>query len=156
MNVTILAIGKKHEPRLEAAILEYSKRLSHYVKLQWQLVDTKTTATMSENEIRDAESRLIINRLNTGDTVILLDERGQHLDSPQLADKLQNYMNQGTKNLVFVIGGAYGVSEEMINRVNSVWSLSKLVFPHQLVRLILAEQLYRAHTILAGEKYHHI
>lgn len=155
MKITILAIGKKHDPKLEAAILEYSKRLSHYVKLEWKLVEVKVTASMPEAAIRDSESKMLEVQLSPEDTIVLLDERGEQLDSPQLAQKLQSYMNQSVKNLVFVIGGAYGVNEIIAKRADFIWSLSSLVFPHQLVRLILTEQLYRAHTILAGEKYHH-
>jgi 23S rRNA (pseudouridine1915-N3)-methyltransferase len=155
MKVTIVAIGKKHDIKLTASIEEYTKRLRHYVKCDWKLLEAKITTSMSEKQIRDAESEILASSFSTEDTVILLDERGNELDSPALANKLQNYMNNGIKNLVIIIGGAYGVNEELMKRADFIWSLSKLVFPHQLVRLILAEQLYRAHTILAGEKYHH-
>lgn len=155
MKITTLAIGKKHDPKLEAAILEYSKRLAHYVALEWKLVEAKITASMSEKEIRDIESKTLEIQLSSADTVILLDETGAQLTSPQLAEKLQHYMNQSTRNLVLIIGGAYGVNENLMKRADFIWSLSSLVFPHQLIRLVLVEQLYRAHTILAGEKYHH-
>ncbi len=155
MKITIVAIGKKHDARLISSIEEYTKRLRHYVKCEWKLVEAKITSSMSENQIREIESEILTLSFSAEDTVILLDERGDELDSPALANKLQDYMNKGTKNVVVIVGGAYGVSEELINRADFVWSLSQLVFPHQLVRLILAEQLYRAHTILAGEKYHH-
>lgn len=155
MTITVLAIGKKHDPYLIDAVSDYARRLQHYTKLEWKLVETKITPTMSESEIRAAESAVLINQLASTDTVILLDETGTQLDSPALADKLQGYMNRGTRQLVFIVGGAYGVDEALQKRADFTWSLSKLVFPHQLVRLILAEQLYRAHTILAGEKYHH-
>lgn len=155
MKITIVAIGKKHNPKLVASIEEYTQRLQHYVKCDWKLVEAKITASMSENQIRDTESDTLFSSFSTEDSVILLDERGAELDSPAFANKLQSYMNKGTKNLVLIIGGAYGVNEELMNRANFTWSLSQLVFPHQLVRLIVAEQLYRAHSILAGEKYHH-
>jgi len=155
MKITILAIGKKHDPKLQAAIEDYSKRLSHYAKFEWKLVEAKITNSMSESQIHQAESTVLLANIAAEDMVILLDETGSELGSPALADRLQSYMNQGTKSLVVVIGGAYGVDESMAKRANFTWSLSKLVFPHQLVRLILIEQLYRAHTILAGEKYHH-
>lgn len=155
MNITILAIGKKNDPKMLAAVEEYIKRLSHYTKLNWKLVEAKVTSSMIPDQIKDAESDVLIKHLPSSSAVVLLDETGENLSSPQLAKKLQGYKNSSTKNLVFVIGGSYGVSEKVKDRSDFVWSLSNLVFPHQLVRLILIEQLYRAHTILAGEKYHH-
>lgn len=155
MKITILAIGKKHDPKLKVAIEDYTARLSHYTKLEWKLTEAKITPTMSEDEIRKIESGLLLSHISLGNRVVLLDEYGAELGSAELAQKLQDYMNYSTKNLIFVIGGAYGVNEELKNRADFTWSLSPLVFPHQLVRLILIEQLYRAQTILAGEKYHH-
>jgi 23S rRNA (pseudouridine1915-N3)-methyltransferase len=155
MRITIAAIGKKHDPKLEAATLEYAKRLSHYTNLSWQLFEAKITPTMSAAEIKEHESRTLLEWLKPDDVVILLDERGHEMSSLKLAETLQLHMNRSVKHLVFIIGGAYGVSQELTERATFVWSLSPLVFPHQLVRLILAEQLYRAHTIIAGEKYHH-
>jgi len=155
MKITLLAIGKKQDSKLQAALEDYSKRLSHYVKLEWKLAEAKITSSMSESQIRVAESAVLLTHVAAEDMVILLDETGIELDSPALADKLQSYMNHGTKSLILISGGAYGVDESIAERANFTWSLSKLVFPHQLVRLILVEQLYRAHTILAGEKYHH-
>lgn len=156
MKITVLAIGKKHDPKLEEAILDYSKRVSHYVNFEWKLVEAKITSSMSEAEIKDNETRILYEQLSESDVVLLLDERGNHLTSPLFSEKIQNYMNRGSKNIVFVIGGAYGVNENLMKRADYIWSLSELVFPHQLARLILVEQLYRAHTILAGEKYHHV
>lgn len=155
MKITILAIGKKHDPKLEAAISNYSQRLARYVKFEWKLVEAKITPSMSAGEIKNTESTVLIQAIDSEDTVIMLDERGKQLSSPELASKLQNYMNQSTKNITFVIGGAFGVNQELADRSNFILSLSELVFPHQLVRLILIEQLYRSHTILSGEKYHH-
>ncbi|MBP9738506.1 23S rRNA (pseudouridine(1915)-N(3))-methyltransferase RlmH [Candidatus Saccharibacteria bacterium] len=156
MKITILAISKKHDPKLRASIEDYCARLAHYTSLEWKLIEARVTPSQSNNEIRDTESRELMKHIATGDTIFLLDETGTQLSSPELASKLQTYMNQGTKRILLVIGGAFGVTEELRNRANFIWSLSKLVFPHQLVRLILVEQLYRAHTILANEKYHHI
>lgn len=155
MKITIVAIGKKHDPKLESSVADYSKRLAHYSTIEWRLVETKITSSMAESEIRETESKVLLSQIDDADYVVLLDERGTQLTSVKLADTLQKIMNQSTKNLLFIIGGAYGVNEELMNRANFTWSLSDLVFPHQLVRLILIEQLYRAHTILAGERYHH-
>ena len=156
MNITVLAIGKKHDPRLQAANEDYTRRLGHYVRLRWNLVEAKVTSSMSPEQIRQVESDTLAHHITEGNIVILLDETGSQLTSLDLSQKLQHYMNTATKEIIFVVGGAYGVDEKLMKRADFVWSLSKLVFPHQLVRLILVEQLYRAHTILAGEKYHHI
>ena len=110
---------------------------------------------MSEIALRKKEGESIMAMLQKDDYLVVLDERGKMLDSPGLAELLQNCGNNSTKNLVFLIGGAYGTDEVVLSRANFKWSLSKLVFPHQLVRLILAEQLYRACSILRNEKYHH-
>lgn len=155
MKNTLLAIGKRHEPKLESKILDYTSRLNHYVKCDWKLVEAKITPSMSSDQIRRIESDTLRSHISDSDVVTLLDERGSELSSPALAERIQKLMNSGVQNVVFVIGGAYGVDEKFMQRADFIWSLSKLVFPHQLVRLILAEQLYRAHTILAGEKYHH-
>lgn len=108
-----------------------------------------------KNELRDKESQMVLSLLQKEDSLILLDERGRQFSSEELALQIQQYADSGKKNLVFLIGGAYGVSEELRKKALLCWSLSKLVFPHQLVRLILAEQLYRACTINSREKYHH-
>jgi len=155
MRITILAIGKKHDSKLAAAIDDYTARLKHYASTEWRLVEAKITPSMPEAAIRAAESSALLSQLADTDSVILLDERGKQLDSPAFAQKLQSFMDQGTKHLVLIIGGAYGVDRAISDRANFTLSLSGLVFPHQLVRLVLIEQLYRAHTILAGEKYHH-
>ena len=111
---------------------------------------------MEENMQRDAESRLFLEAIDPVDYVVLLDERGRMLDSPGLAGLLQERALNGAKRVHFLIGGAFGVNENLRKRADFVWQLSKLVFPHQLVRLILAEQVYRACSINRGEKYHHI
>lgn len=152
----ILAIGKKNDPKLALAIEDYTKRFSHYADISWRLVEAKISRSMKPDQIKRVESDLLLTNIEPSDRVILLDEAGMQLSSIELSNKMQNYMNQGDKGIVFIIGGAYGVNEEVISRSDFIWSLSKLVFPHQLVRLILIEQLYRAHTILAGEKYHHM
>ncbi|MCB9823102.1 23S rRNA (pseudouridine(1915)-N(3))-methyltransferase RlmH [Candidatus Nomurabacteria bacterium] len=156
MKITILAIGKKHDPKIVSAIEDYTKRLGHYTDVGWNLIEAKISSAMNQEQIKREESSLLLDHIKQNDEVILLDETGEQLNSVGLAQKLQNYMNQANKNVIIIIGGSYGVNEDLMQRSNFTWSLSKLVFPHQLVRLILAEQLYRAHSILAGEKYHHI
>ncbi len=148
--ITIIAIGKKHEPWLVEGINRYQKRLSAPFNLSWTLLaNSPQKGTVAvKNESDD-----ILNKLKSGDFVILLDERGKMFDSPTLAKKLTIPLEQ-SKNVVIIIGGAYGVSLELQTRADLVWSLSPLVFPHQLVRLMLIEQLYRAQTIHAGLPYH--
>lgn len=112
-------------------------------------------SALEGSRAREEESRAIFSRLDSQDTVILLDERGKLLDSPALSRMLSSYI-ESSRHIVLVIGGAYGVSEELQSRADLVWSLSPLVFPHQLVRLLLIEQLYRAQEIAAGHPYHHV
>src|SRR5690606_26864495 len=118
-------------------------------------VEAKIGSSMSPEEIKRVETDLLQSFVAPEDKVILLDETGTELSSVANANRLQNYLNSATKHLVVIIGGAYGVTDELKKRADFIWSLSPLVFPHQLVRLILIEQLYRGFTILAGEKYHH-
>lgn len=148
--ITVVAIGKKHEPWLIEGIERYEKRLSMPFSLSWVLLPNSSQkgAVAAKNESDD-----ILKKLNSGDFVILLDERGKMFDSPTLAKKLTIPLEQ-SKNVVIIIGGAYGVSLEVQTRADLVWSLSPLVFPHQLVRLMLIEQLYRAQTIHDGLPYH--
>lgn len=155
MNITILAIGKKHDPKLQSATEDYTKRLAHYSAIEWRLVEAKIGSSMSPEEIKRVETDLLQSFVAPEDEVILLDETGTELSSVANANRLQQHLNSATKHLVIIIGGAYGVTDELKKRADFIWSLSPLVFPHQLVRLILIEQLYRGFTILASEKYHH-
>lgn len=155
MKITILAIGKKHDSKLEASILDYTKRLKHYTAVSWELLEAKITPSMTGEQIKKLESDGLRAKLSDSDVVILLDERGSELTSLLLAKRTQKFMNSSVQNLVFIIGGAYGVDEDLQQRADFIWSLSKLVFPHQLVRLILIEQLYRVQTILNSQQYHH-
>ncbi len=148
--ITVVAIGKKHENWLVEGIERYEKRLKVPFNLNWTLLQNSLQkGAVAAKE----ESESIINKLKPDDFVVLLDERGKMFDSPILSKVITRPLEQ-SKNVVIVIGGAYGVSEELQNRADIVWSLSPLVFPHQLVRLILVEQLYRAQTIHLGLPYH--
>ena len=147
MKILFLSVGKKHEPALIEMINEFTDRVNRYAPTEWKLIPSSSTV--------ETEGASIINVLDTRDVVVVLDERGEGLDSNAFAQMLQKRLNAGTHRLVFIIGGAYGVSAAVSARANSIVSLSKLTFPHQLVRLILAEQVYRGFTILKGEKYHH-
>lgn len=146
MKLLIISPGKAHTPEYRALIQEYEKRLSMVLPLEWALPSAGT---------KESEGSAILKLLKPEDTVILLDERGTDIDSPGLALLIDGELNAGTKRLVFVIGGAFGVSDGVKERADRILRLSALVFPHALVRLILAEQLYRAWSIRSGGKYHH-
>ncbi|MCA9329749.1 23S rRNA (pseudouridine(1915)-N(3))-methyltransferase RlmH [Candidatus Saccharibacteria bacterium] len=154
MKISIIAIGKKHDSNLLTSILDYSRRLSHYTKIEWKLLESNS-ANMSIENTKRTESNLIMSHIKPDDYAILLDERGKQLNSLEYADMLQRHQNTSTKSLILIIGGAHGVDNDLKARANYCWSLSPLVFPHQLVRLILIEQLYRAFTIINNGKYHH-
>ena len=147
----IIAIGKKHEKWVLNGIELFEKRLKKPFNLSWDILPHSNFA---EEKAREEETQRILAKIKPSDFVILLDERGKNISSPELAEMLSNgFVN--SQNFVIVIGGAFGVSEELRRRANFVWSISKLVFPHQIVRLILVEQIYRAQEISSGGKYHH-
>jgi 23S rRNA (pseudouridine1915-N3)-methyltransferase len=124
--------------------------------VEWFIIASpKNAASLPEAELKKQEAKLILAALQKEDTLILLDEKGEQFTSPQFAHLLQQKANEGKKRQIFLIGGAFGVDEQVSQRADNIVSLSKLVFPHMLVRLILAEQVYRACTILNNEKYHH-
>lgn len=151
MPIRIIAVGKKHEPWIESGIERFEKRLKRPYMVEWILLPHSAYDGL---KVRQEESERIRNRIQPDDFVVLLDEHGQMDDSPTFAGWLVGLLGQ-SKKVVFVIGGAYGVDETIQGRADKVWSLSLLVFPHQLVRLLLIEQLYRAQEIAAGKAYHH-
>jgi 23S rRNA (pseudouridine1915-N3)-methyltransferase len=151
MSLHILAVGKKHESWVAEGIERYQKRLKAPFLPEWTLM---AHSSFDGLKARQDESERILSRLSAYDFIVLLDERGKTLDSSGLAGVLQEQLDRSQKVLV-IIGGAFGVTDELRDRANFVWSLSPLVFPHQLVRLILIEQLYRAQQIALGGSYHH-
>ncbi len=156
MKLLFKAIGKAHEPFVKEGVDLFTKRIGNYYPVEWQIIPMpKNAGALSEAELKKKEGELILQSIQKEDYLVLLDERGKQLSSEGFAQLIQTRANESAKNVVFLIGGAYGVSEEIMNRANFKWSLSQLVFPHQLVRLILAEQVYRACSILRNEKYHH-
>jgi len=156
MKIQLWSIGKQHEAYVKTGVGEFTDRLNKYFSAEWEIIPTpKNAAMLSQMDLKKQEAQTILEWLNKDAYVILLDERGKQLTSPELADFLQQRANESVKKLIFLIGGVYGVDESIFTRANYTWSLSKLVFPHMLVRLMLAEQLYRACTILKNEKYHH-
>ena len=153
MKLTIYSVGKTNESYIKEGIEQFTKRIGHYYPIDWQLI---TPSKLTEPaQIKKAEAANILKSLAVTDVLILLDEKGKMLSSPGLAKLIQQKANQSAQRIVFLIGGAYGVDEDIKQRANFTWSLSELVFPHMLVRLLLSEQVYRACSILANEKYHH-
>lgn len=149
-------MGRTTDRNVEALVLEYNKRLANYTKVEWNVVELPASFTSQPaDKIKDEEWTRIEKILPAQSHVILLDERGKEYTSIELAQRMQKIMNTGNKEVVFIIGGAYGFSEKAHNRANEKIALSKLTFTHQMVRVVLIEQLYRAHTIIKGEKYHH-
>ena len=151
MPIRIIVIGKKHDTWIVEGVQRYEKRLKAPFKTEWVLLPH---SAMSGDTARQEESQRILSRLNANDYVILLDEKGKNIDSPELSSKLLAQL-EASRPVVVIIGGAYGVDDTVTNKADFIWSLSKLVFPHQLVRLILAEQIYRAQEIANNKPYHH-
>lgn len=156
MKIQFLCIGKENDANLTAAIQDFTTRINRYYPSQWKIIPThKNAASISEHELKLKEAEIILSCIKKEDYLVSLDERGQMLNSKKLADFVQARANASSKQVVFLIGGAYGLHGVVIKRSDFTWSLSPLTFPHQLVRLILAEQIYRACTIIQNEKYHH-
>ncbi len=156
MRFTFCSIGKPHDEAFKKAIDDFTKRVTNYYAVEWLIIPSiKNAASLTEPELKKQEAKIILNKINKDDFLMLLDESGKQLTSPELANFIEQKANAGLRSLIFLIGGAFGVSDEVKQRANFTWSLSALVFPHMLVRLMLAEQVYRACTILRNEKYHH-
>lgn len=156
MNIKLLTIGKTDNKALQSLIDDYSKRLSFYIKFDLEIIpDIKNVKNLSESQQKEKEGELILAKLTSTDQLILLDEKGTTFSSVGFSDYLQKKMNSGAKNLVFVIGGPYGFSDEVYQKAQCKISLSLMTFSHQMVRLFFIEQLYRGFTILRNEPYHH-
>ena len=156
MKMALWSIGKAHEAYVKDGILEFTKRISKYYPVEWNIIPVpKNAGMLSEMDLRKREAEIVLQWLRPDDFLVALDERGKSFTSEGLAQFVQQRSNESVKSLVFLIGGAFGLDEQVLQKAKYIWSLSPLTFPHQLVRLILAEQLYRACTILRNEKYHH-
>ena len=156
MKIRFWSIGKPHEAYVKAGVEDFTKRISNYYPVEWNVIAApKNAGTLSEADLKKKEGEIILGLLQKDDYLVALDERGKQISSEGLAEFIMKRGNESVKNLVFLIGGAYGIDEAVMKRANYKWSLSQLVFPHQLVRLILAEQVYRACSINRNEKYHH-
>ena len=151
MSIRILAIGKKHEAWIIEGVQRYQKRLQRPFDVEWVLLPH---SAREGDSARQEESERLLKRLSSDDFVVLLDERGKNVDSRALAEIILAPL-ESSRSVVIIIGGAYGVDASIHDRADFIWSLSKLVFPHQLVRLILIEQLYRVQEIASSRPYHH-
>ena len=156
MKIKLICVGKTTSANLLTGENEYLKRLKHYNSVEKiEIPELKNAKKLSEKEIKTQEGSLILKKINATDFVILLDENGKDYTSLEFSQFMQKRLNSGTKTVVFLIGGAYGFSEQIYNRSQAKIALSKMTFSHQMVRMFFLEQIYRAFTILKGQPYHH-
>ncbi len=156
MNVTLLCVGKTDFSWVKEGLELYVSRLRRYVPFKVEEIPhLKNASALSEAVIKEKEGEIILSKLRPSDYVILLDEHGREYRSVEFASKLEALLSRNSRDIVFIIGGAYGFSEAVYSRSDEKISLSKMTFSHQMVRVVFAEQLYRAFTILKGEPYHH-
>jgi 23S rRNA (pseudouridine1915-N3)-methyltransferase len=156
MKIECWAIGKPHESYVSEGVQDFTQRITNYYPIEWRLFNLKKTPGMlTPQKLKKEEAAMILKVLKPDDWLVSLDENGKSLNSHKLSSFIQDRGNESMKRLIFLIGGAYGLDELLLKKSRFVWSLSELTFPHQLVRLILAEQIYRACSIGRNEKYHH-
>ncbi|WP_456423623.1 23S rRNA (pseudouridine(1915)-N(3))-methyltransferase RlmH [Lutibacter sp.] len=156
MKIKLLSIGKTDDKNLQILIETYQKRLKHYIKFELEIIpDIKNVKNLSESQQKEKEGELILKKISSTDVLILLDEKGKEFRSIEFSKFLQQKMNSSIKQLVLVIGGPYGFSEAIYKKAQGKIALSKMTFSHQMIRLFIVEQIYRAFTILKNEPYHH-
>ena len=156
MKAELWVIGNTSFPYLKQGTDIYEKRLKHYLPFEYNIIaDIKNAKNLSKEQLKNKEGAQILKKMDKGDFLILLDERGKDYTSVKFASYIDNLLQQSSKRLIFVIGGAYGFSQEVYDRANGKISLSKMTFSHQMARLFVLEQLYRAMTILRNQPYHH-
>ena len=156
MKMTLLTVGKTDRDWVKQGLDIYVSRLKHYIPFNIvEIPELKNVSSLSKDQIKSKEGELILKNIKPTDDVILLDERGKEYSSIEFAKVLEDKITYIGKDIVFIIGGAYGFCEDVYNRANSKMSLSRMTFSHQMVRAIFAEQIYRAFTIMRGEPYHH-
>lgn len=156
MNIKLITIGHTPKNYLQEGELLFEKRLRNYISFEKiEIPDLKNAKNLSRDQIKTEEGKLILQKISNSDFVVLLDERGKEMRSVDFAEWLQQIMNQGPKQIVFVVGGPYGFSDEVYARAIRKLSLSQMTFSHQMIRLFFMEQLYRAFSILKNEPYHH-
>ncbi len=155
MNITFLMVGITSEAFVQQGYELFIKRLKHYIKVKEVIIpDIKDRRFLNAEQIKEKEALLILEKLTSASYSVLLDEKGKEFSSVEFAGFLQKSMNAGTRELFFIIGGAYGVAESVKQKADMILSLSRMTFTHQVIRLLLAEQVYRAMTILKNEPYH--
>lgn len=155
MKINLICVGKTVEEHISKGVDIYQKRIGRYISYHAQYLPDARKGLGREQQ-KTEEGQNLLKKITAGEFLVLLDEKGEELESVQFASFLEKHMLQSTKSMVFVVGGPYGFSEEVYERANYKLSLSKMTFSHQLIRLIFAEQLYRAFTIIRGEPYHHV
>ena len=156
MVIKLVAVGKTDDKLIESLTETYIKRLGHYNRFEFEIIpDLKKTKNLSFEQQKQLEGKLLLEKLNPSDFVVLLDENGKMFSSEGFSEYIQKRLNSGMKQLIFIIGGPFGFSEEVYQRADGKLSLSKMTFSHQMIRPFFVEQLYRAFTILKNEPYHH-
>ncbi|MCK9413400.1 MAG: 23S rRNA (pseudouridine(1915)-N(3))-methyltransferase RlmH [Prolixibacteraceae bacterium] len=156
MRITFMLVGATDKKYLREGIEDYQKRVIHYLPFEIKVIaDIKNSRNLTADQQKEREGQAILHLVSTGDELVLLDVDGAEYSSPELAGWIEKRMLAGTRHLIFVVGGPYGFSAAVYKRADGKMSLSRLTFPHQLVRLLFVEQLYRALTIIKGEPYHH-
>lgn len=155
MNIKVICLGKTKDNFISKGIAEYQKRIGRYGKLSWTiLADVKLTGSNSVEIVKEKEAEIILKKIHSRDFVIALDERGKQFSSPNFAKYLERISVNG-KSITFIIGGVYGLAENVRQRADLILSFSEFTFTHQMIRMLLAEQIYRAFTIIKGKKYHY-
>lgn len=156
MRIVLLTVGKTDIPWVREGLETYVSRLKHYASFELrELPELKKVSSLTRDQIKRKEGEMILREIKPSDELVLLDERGMEYRSLEFSKFLEQRLATSSKDLVFVIGGAYGFCDEVYSRSDGKISLSRMTFSHQLVRTIFAEQLYRAFTIMKGEPYHH-
>lgn len=156
MKITLLTVGKTDKDWVREGLDIYVSRLKHYIPFNViEIPELKNVSALTRDQIKTREGELILKNIRPTDDVILLDERGKEYSSTELAKIIQDKLSYENRDIVYIIGGAYGFSDQVYRRADSKLSLSRMTFSHQMVRAIFAEQIYRAFTIMKGEPYHH-
>ena len=156
MLIKLVAVGKTDDKLIESLTQTYVKRLLHYNRFEFEVIpDLKKTKKLSFEQQKQLEGQILLEKLHPSDFVVLLDENGKLFSSEGFSEYIQKRLNSGMKQLIFIIGGPYGFSQEVYQRADGKVSLSKMTFSHQMIRPFFVEQLYRAFTILKNEPYHH-
>lgn len=156
MDILLLSIGKISTPWIKEGIEIFESRIQKYINFTaYPLPDIKTSKSFTKERQKEEEGKLILNQISTSDFVVLMDEKGKEYTSRAFAEWIQKQMNTGRKRLVFIIGGPFGFSEAVYSRADAFIALSKMTLTHEMAKVFLTEQLYRALTIIKGEQYHH-